>query len=199
MIWLGVELIKQFDWMFYVFGLVVILSGIKMAFSDEEGVHPDKNIFVRLAKYFFPVSHDFDGDKFMTKVDGRNLLTPLALVLIVVETTDLIFAVDSIPAIFAVTEKPFIVFTSNVFAILGLRSLYFVLVGAIQYFKYLKFGLSVILVFIGVKMLIHKVFHIPTWIALVIVASIIVFSILVSIIFGRSKPKNEASNVSSDH
>ncbi|HIG28451.1 MAG TPA: TerC family protein [Verrucomicrobiales bacterium] len=199
MIWLGVELIKQFDWMFYVFGLVVILSGIKMAFSDEEGVHPDKNIFVRLAKYFFPVSHDFDGDKFMTKVDGRKLLTPLALVLIVVETTDLIFAVDSIPAIFAVTKKPFIVFTSNVFAILGLRSLYFVLVGAIKYFKFLKFGLSVILVFIGVKMLIHQIFHIPTGVALVIVASIIVFSILVSIIFGRTEPKTEASNESKDH
>ncbi|HIL71575.1 MAG TPA: hypothetical protein EYG38_17215, partial [Verrucomicrobia bacterium] len=190
MIWLGVELIKQFDWMFYVFGLVVILSGIKMAFSDEEGVHPDKNIFVRLAKYFFPVSHDFDGDKFMTKVDGRKLLTPLALVLIVVETTDLIFAV---------TKKPFIVFTSNVFAILGLRSLYFVLVGAIKYFKFLKFGLSVILVFIGVKMLIHQIFHIPTGVALVIVASIIVFSILVSIIFGRTEPKTEASNESKDH
>lgn len=196
MIWLGTELINRFNWMLYVFGAFLVVTGVKMLFSEDEGVHPEKNPFIRAARYLFPVSHQFDGQKFSTRLDGRFALTPLALVLVMVETTDLIFAVDSIPAIFAVTTKPFIVFTSNVFAILGLRSLYFVLAGAIGYFRYLKYGLSVVLVFIGIKMLIapHQAegeplkdpqwfqFEIKTGVSLAVVAGVILLSIILSII-----------------
>jgi tellurite resistance protein TerC len=141
----------------------------------------EKNLAVRLTRKFFPVTTTLDGSKFITKFNGRAALTPLALVLVLVETTDLIFALDSIPAIFAVTTDPFIVFTSNVFAILGLRSLYFVLAGAIQYFRYLKFGLSIVLVFIGLKMAIVKYVHISTPLSLGVVILIIAGSILLSV------------------
>jgi tellurite resistance protein TerC len=189
MIGIGGALISRFHWILYIFGGFLVYTGIRMAIANEEGVDPEKNVVIRLAKKFFPVTHEFHGQKFMIRTDGRNILTPLALVLLMVETTDLIFAFDSIPAIFAVTEKPFIVFTSNVFAILGLRSLYFVLAGAIVYFRYLKFGLSIVLVFIGGKMLIAKWHHIPIGISLIIVAGIIGLSILISIIAAwRQKP-----------
>lgn len=200
MIWLGTELITRFDWMLYVFGAFLVITGIKMLLSQEEGVHPEKNPVIRAARYFFPVSHHFDGQHFSTRLNGRLALTPLALVLLMVETTDLIFAVDSIPAIFAVTTNPFIVFTSNVFAILGLRSLYFVLAGAIGYFRYLKYGLSVVLVFIGAKMLLHPhdpehalgfQFEIPTWVSLTIVAGVILISIFISVIVGRREKRRQ--------
>ena len=131
-----------------------------MLFSKEEGVHPETNPVIRMARKILPISQDFDGQKFITHRSGTRMLTPLALVLVMVETTDLVFALDSIPAIFGVTQDPFIVFTSNVFAILGLRSLYFVLAGAIRYFRYLRYGLSVVLAYIGVKMLAAKWIHI---------------------------------------
>ncbi len=181
MIWLGVALINRFDWMFYVLGVFLIYTGIKMVFSREAEVHPERNLAIRVARKLFPVSSGFDGQKFLTHLDGRLALTPLALVLLMVETTDLIFAVDSIPAIFAVTRNEFIVFTSNVFAILGLRSLYFVLAGAIQYFRYLKIGLALILVFIGAKMLLPDEYHVSTTTSLVVVASVILVSILASL------------------
>ncbi|MCX8090404.1 MAG: TerC family protein [Verrucomicrobiae bacterium] len=190
MIALGVALIRQFGWILYVFGIFLVVTGIKMLFMDEQGVHPEKNPLLRLARRFFPVTPDFEGQKFVTRWQGRRALTPLALVLLVVETTDLMFAVDSIPAIFAVTQKPFIVFTSNVFAILGLRSLYFVLAGAIEYFRYLKVGLSVVLVFVGVKMLLdpHDApqprwwqVDIPTTVSLLVVAVILLTAILLSV------------------
>jgi tellurite resistance protein TerC len=189
MICIGGVLITRFHWILYIFGGFLVYTGIRMAIADEQGVDPEKNSVIRLAKKLFPVSHEFHGQKFIIRVDGRRVLTPLALVLLMVETTDLIFALDSIPAIFAVTEKTFIVFTSNVFAILGLRSLYFVLAGAILYFRYLKFGLSIVLVFIGGKMLIAKWHHIPINISLIVVAGIIGLSILLSIIAAwRQKP-----------
>src|SRR5262249_40875271 len=141
------------NWVLYVFGAFLIFSGIKMNFVETE-VDPEKRWVVRVARKLYPVTPHLDGQRFVTNWQGRRALAPLALVLLMVETTDLILAVDSIPAIFAVTTKPFIIFTSNVFAILGLRSLYFVLAGAIGYFRYLKVGLSLVLVFIGVKMLI---------------------------------------------
>jgi len=164
----------------------------------ESEVEPEKNGVIRLARKLYPVTPQLDGQKFTTVWNGRKALTPLALVLLMVETTDLIFALDSIPAIFAVTTKPFIVFTSNVFAILGLRSLYFVLAGAIAYFRYLKYGLSLVLVLIGAKMLLDPhgrpprwfQFDIPTWLALVAVAGIILVSILLSVLAaGREKRK----------
>lgn len=163
MIGLGVAVVQQFSWVLYALGAFLIFSGVKMIFAGDEEVHPEKNIAIRLARKLYPVSSSFDGQKFLTRINGRRALTPLALVLLMVETTDLIFAIDSIPAIFGVTSNGFIIFTSNVFAILGLRSLYFVLAGAISYFRYLKIGLSVVLIFIGVKMLIDSHGKEPKW------------------------------------
>ena len=189
MIAAGAALIERFTWMLYVFGAFLIFTGIKMMFVGNEEVHPEKNPVVRLARKLFPVSDEIHNQKFTTRLNGRLALTPLALVLLMVETTDLIFALDSIPAIFGVTTKRFIVFTSNVFAILGLRSLYFVLAGMIDYFRYLKIGLSVVLVFIGVKMLLDPhgqppkwlQVEIPTGVSLLVVGVIILTSILLSV------------------
>jgi tellurite resistance protein TerC len=184
----GVWLIGKLHWILYVFGILIVISGIKMLFLKTE-VSPEKNLVVRLARKIFPVAPHFDGEKFRTQWNGRMALTPLALALVMVETMDLVFAVDSIPAIFAVTRDPFIVFTSNVFAILGLRSLYFVLAGAIGYFRYLKYGLALVLVFIGVKMLIDPHNKEPLWfqidipigVSLITVAGIILISIVLSV------------------
>ncbi|MEW6157986.1 MAG: TerC family protein [Verrucomicrobiota bacterium] len=188
MIGLGTMLVQKFHAILYIMGAFLIYSGIKMLFSKEEGVHPERNPFIRLAQRFFPVSTTFDGQKFFTRLNGRRALTPLALVLLMVETTDLIFAVDSIPAIFAVTTKPFIIFTSNIFAILGLRSLYFVLVGAIEYFRYLKYGLSIVLVFIGAKMVVDIWdVKIPIMISLLVVGGIILTSVLASVMLVKKE------------
>ena len=181
MIWLGVELINRFEWLLIALGAFLVFSGVKMVFTREKESDPEKSLAVRLTRSFFRVSHKFDGQKFLTRLNGRRALTPLALVLVLVETTDLIFALDSIPAIFAITKDAFIVFTSNVFAILGLRSLYFVLAGAIQYFRYLKIGLSIVLVFIGLKMVLMDYVHIPTPLSLGVVVLIISGSILLSV------------------
>jgi len=191
----GAALIQQFQWMLYVFGVFLVFTGIKMLFADDDGVHPEKNPVIRLARKLFPVSAELNGQHFTIKREAGIALTPLALVLILVETTDLVFALDSIPAIFAVTDKTFIIFTSNVFAILGLRSLYFVLAGAIGLFRYLKYGLSLVLVFIGVKMLFaphgdsHRwwQFEIPIVASLCIVVFIILASILLSVIASRRR------------
>jgi tellurite resistance protein TerC len=192
MIWLGVELIRAFHWTLYVFGVFLVVTGIRMIFTKEEGVHPERNPFIRAARRMFPVMPDFEGQRFSSRqADGRLALTPLALVLVMVETTDLVFAVDSIPAIFAVTQKPFIVFTSNVFAILGLRSLYFVLANAIIYFRYLKVGLSIVLAFIGAKMLIEPWYKVPTTTALVLVGSIIIASIAISVVTVKRQQKDK--------
>jgi len=193
MIAAGAALVKQFMWTLYFFGAFLIFTGVKMLFVDDEGVQPEKNPMLRLARKFFPVAEDYRGQKFTTALDGRFALTPLALVLLMVETTDLIFAVDSIPAIFAVTQKSFIIFTSNVFAILGLRSLYFVLAGAIEYFRYLKIGLSFVLVFVGGKMLLDPHGATPAWfqveipssVSLLVVGAIILTSISLSIVATR--------------
>lgn len=194
MIWLGVELITRFDWLLYVFGAFLLLTGFRMLLSKEGmGVDPEKSIIVRVARKLFPISPNFDGQNFTTRLAGRRMLTPLFLVLLVVETSDLIFAVDSIPAVFGVTRKPFIVFTSNVFAILGLRSMYFLLAGALGLFRYLKIGLSVVLILIGLKMLLDPHERTPAWyqievpttVALALVILIIAASILVSIIATR--------------
>jgi tellurite resistance protein TerC len=192
MIALGVALISWIHWVLYILGALLVYSGIKMMFVEPE-VHPEKNRVIRLARKLYPVAPHLDGQKFFTHWNGVKALTPLALVLLMVETTDLIFALDSIPAIFAVTKKPFIVFTSNVFAILGLRSLYFVLAGAISYFRYLKYGLSIVLVFIGIKMLLDPNDETPMWFqveipvttSLLVVGGIILISIVVSVIVGR--------------
>jgi tellurite resistance protein TerC len=204
MIGVGVALIRQFEWMLYVLGAFLVVTGFKMALKSEDEVDPERNLAIRLARKLFPVSATFDGQKFMTRWQGRRALTPLALVLLMVETTDLIFALDSIPAIFGITQNPFIVFTSNVFAILGLRSMYFVLAGALEYFRYLKVGLSVVLVFIGVKMLVqphgehveHPLWfqvQIPTALSLAIVGGIILISIAASLLVVWCRHKDPPS------
>ncbi|MHB1306168.1 MAG: TerC family protein [Limisphaerales bacterium] len=178
MIWLGSELIERYQWTLYIFGMFLLVTAVRMLVGDdEEEIHPERNPVIRLVRRYFPVSPDYDGQKFLTLVNGRRILTPMAVVLVMVETTDLVFALDSIPAIFGVTTDRFIVFTSNVFAILGLRSLYFVLAGAIACFRYLKTGLALVLAFIGIKMLIVKWVHIPSEISLPIVVGIILASI----------------------
>nr|NJM02972.1 TerC family protein [Desulfobacula sp.] len=182
MIWAGAALVREFEWTLFIFGGFLVFSGAKLLFTREESVEPGKNILIRLARKFLPIAPSYDQQRFITVVNGRRMLTPLFLVLIMVEGTDLIFALDSIPAIFGITTKEFIVFTSNVFAILGLRSLYFALAGAIDYFRFLKFGLSLVLVFIGVKMLLLKFIHIPTPVSLGIIGAIILGSIGVSLV-----------------
>ena len=193
MIWLGTELINRFHFILYILGAFLLFTGIKMIFTgDDDEIEPEKNFFVKLTRRFFPVSTTYHESHFAIKENGRWVLTPLALVLVMVETTDLIFAVDSIPAIFGVTTKPFIVFTSNVFAILGLRSLYFVLAGAIGFFRFLKVGLSLVLCFIGLKMLLGMFkIHIHTKLSLIIVASIIGTSILMSLIASKREARAE--------
>ncbi len=185
MIGAGAAMIAKAHWVLYLFGAFLVFSGLKMALAKEEGVHPDQSFIIRLMRRFFPISNELDGQKFITYKQGGTKLTPLAPVLALVETTDLVFALDSIPAIFGVTQQPFIVFTSNVFAILGLRSLYFVLAGAIEYFRYLKIGLSIVLVYIGLKMLAERWIHLPVGWSLGIIVFILSASMLASIIAAR--------------
>jgi len=197
MIGVGAALIRQFDWVLYVFGAFLIFAGAKMFLSRQAMIRPEKNFVLRLARRLFPIAPDFYGQKFLSRFNGRLALTPLALVLLLVETTDLIFAVDSVPAVFSVTRKAFIVFTSNVFAIIGLRSMYFLLAGALDYFRYLKIGLSVVLVFIGGKMLLAphgrapKWFQmeIPTTTSLLVVAAVLLISIFFSVTAVRREKK----------
>ena len=192
MIGIGVAIISVLHWILWVLGAFLVLSGIKMLVATTE-VEPERNPVIRWVRKFYPVTPHLEGQKFLTVWNGRIALTPLALVLVMVETTDLVFAIDSIPAIFAVTRNAFIVFTSNVFAILGLRTLYFVLAGAIGYFRYLKYGLSMVLVIIGIKMLLDPhdrepplwfQVDIPITVSLLLVAGIIVLSIVLSIVAG---------------
>lgn len=183
MIALGAALIKEFHWIIYIFGAFLVFTGMKMAFHRNEEIHPEKNPLIRLFRRLMPVTEQYEGDKFFVRKAGVLMATPLFLVLLMVETSDLIFAVDSIPAIFAVTQDPFLVYTANVFAILGLRSLYFVLSGMVHKFHYLKLGLSVVLTFVGVKMLlIDTAFKIPTAISLLVVAGVIAISIVASLL-----------------
>lgn len=181
----GLTLIQRFHWIIYVFGAFLIYTGIKMALQDEKEIHPEKNVFIRLFRKLMPVSHDYAGGKFFIRIDGRLHATPLFIVLLIVETTDIIFAVDSIPAILAITLDPFIVYSSNVFAILGLRALYFALAGLIQLFHYLNYGLSAILVFVGIKMLLSSFYKIPSAIALGAIALILTLSIVASMIWPK--------------
>ena len=184
-IFAGVALINKFHWIIYVFGVVLVFTGIKMLFHKDEKIDPDKNPLVRLFKKFFPVTDQENGDKFFVQINGRTLATPLFIVLLIVEFTDLIFAVDSIPAILAITNDTFIIFTSNVFAILGLRALYFALAGITKYFYYIKYGLSAILVFVGIKMTIVDFYKIPILYSLFTIATILFISVLVSLAFPK--------------
>jgi tellurite resistance protein TerC len=187
-IFAGVALLTKFHWLIYVFGLIIIVSGIKMLFQKEKKLEPDKNPIIRLVKKMIPVTSTYHEDKLFVKINkGVWAATPLFIVLVFVEITDLIFAVDSIPAILAITTDTFIVFTSNVFAILGLRSLYFSLAGMINLFRYLHLGLSFILIFIGLKMVFSEVYKIPIEYALITVLCILITSIAASILIKDKK------------
>lgn len=185
----GAALLEQFHWIIYIFGAFLIFTGIRMALQHDENVEPDKNPVVRFFRRFMPVTENFEEDKFFIRRAGKLFATPLFLILLVVESTDLIFAVDSIPAIFAVTRDPFIVYTSNVFAILGLRALYFLLANVMDKFQYLKYGLAAVLTFVGIKMVIVDFYKIPVGISLLVVAGILTTSILASLWKARNSPK----------
>jgi tellurite resistance protein TerC len=189
MIAVGAQLIKEFHWILYVFGAFLVFTGIRMLMAkSDEHVDLEKNPAVKLARRFFRISPEYDGQKFFTVKNGVRMATPLFLVLVFIEFTDLIFAVDSIPAIFAITTDPFIVFTSNVMAILGLRSMYFLLADIVDRFVYLKTGLAVILAFIGVKLLLLDIFKIPTVASLAVVVTILVISVVASLIKTAGQP-----------
>jgi tellurite resistance protein TerC len=181
----GVGLIQRFHWVVYVFGAFLVYSGFKLLRQGEAEIHPEKNPVLRLFRRLVPVTKDYEGDKFFVRRPGL-LATPLLVVLVVVETTDLLFAVDSIPAILAITRDAFIVYTSNVFAILGLRSMYFALAGMMEMFRFLHYGLSVVLMFVGSKMLLSHYYEVPTVVALGAVAGILLLSVGASLIRPKS-------------
>ena len=188
LILVGAALIAKFHWVMYLFGAFLVFTAIKLAMQKEEGVDPGNNPIVRTVRRFIPISGEFSGTQFFVRIDGKRMATPLFLVLLTVEFTDLVFALDSIPAIFAVTQDTFIIYTSNVFAILGLRSLYFALAGIMDMFHYLKIGLSVILGFVGVKMLIVSYYKIPIGISLAVVGGLLALSIAASVIWPKREP-----------
>ena len=181
----GVALIERFHWTIYIFAAVLVFSGLKMAFEKEKQVNPEANPVLRLLRRFLPVTHESEGGKFIVRRDGRRHATPLLVVLVVIETSDLIFAVDSIPAILAISRDPFIVYTSNAFAILGLRALYFAMVHVLGLFHYLRYGLSLVLGFVGVKMLLSGIRPIPTAVSLGVIALILSLSVAASLVFPR--------------
>lgn len=186
-IFLGIELLEHFHWLIYLFGAFLVFTGVKMAINKDKKLDPEKNPVINLVKKFIPATHNFDKDKFFSRVNGKKYATPLFMCLIMIETMDLIFAADSIPAILAITTDRFIVYTSNVFAIMGLRSLYFAIAGLIQIFRYLHYGLAGILIFVGTKMLAADIFKIPTGIALLVVIAILIISIISSLMIKVDK------------
>jgi len=181
MIAAGVTLIEHFEWVSYVFGALLLLTAVKMLFSEGE-VHPEKNILLRMARRFYPVTSEFHGNRFFTRLNGRGAVTPLFLVLLVIESSDVMFAIDSIPAVIAITREPFLVFTSNVFAILGLRALYFALAGMTDRFRYLKPCLIVLLGFVGAKMIVDPFYHISTPVSFGIIVTIVGIGIGASLV-----------------
>jgi tellurite resistance protein TerC len=189
-IFAGVALLEKFHFTIYIFGALLVFTGIKMFSHNNSKIDPDKNPVLKFFKKFMPVTPTLHGDKFFTKIDGKRFATPLFLVLILIETTDLIFAVDSIPAILAITQDQFIVYTSNVFAILGLRSLYFALAGVVHRFWLLSYGLAVVLIFVGIKMTLIDFYKIPIEWSLLFIATVITSSIFLSLKFKNKKSGN---------
>ncbi len=189
---LGTALISRFDWVMYIFGVILLYSGWKLLRHESVEVHPEKNIVIRLARKVFPrVTSGYDPPRFFLHRAGKLFITPLFLVLLTIETTDIMFAVDSIPAVFGVTRDPFIVYSSNVFAILGLRALYFLLAGAMTELEHLSTGLAVVLMFIGLKMLLEEVVHVPIGVSLAVVACIIGIAVAASLLKRPASPPEE--------
>jgi len=177
----GITLIAKFHWVTYVFGALLVASGIKMTLQKDKEIRPERNPVLKVFRWFMEVTPEYDGGQFFVKQHGRVLASPLFVVLLILESTDLVFAVDSVPAVLAITPDPFIVFTSNVFAILGLRSMFFALEGVVKRFHYLHYGLSAVLVFVGVKMLLAGVYKMSTWISLLLIVSILFVSVISSL------------------
>ena len=186
-IMVGIGLIERFHWMIYIFGGILLFTGFKMAFGGEGKIEPEKNLLERLVRKFVPITKRIRDDRFFINKGGIRAATPLFLTLLVIESSDVIFAVDSIPAVLAVTHDPFIVYTSNVFAIMGLRSLYYLLAHVMEMFVYLKLGISFILAFVGVKMLLTDLCHIPIYFSLGVIVGVLAISILTSITIGKKK------------
>jgi len=183
----GIALIERFHWLIYVFGLILIVSGVNMARGKEMKVEPEKNPVLRLFRRFVPVADSYDGGRFVTRRSGRWLATPLLVVLVVIETTDILFAVDSVPAVLAITRDPFIVYTSNAFAIMGLRALYFTLAGLMRIFHFLHYGLSGILMFVGLKMVLSDIVNVPIVVSLGVVAGMLGISVIASLLWPEKK------------
>jgi tellurite resistance protein TerC len=183
----GAALVAKFHWILYLLGVFLLFTAVKLMFQGEAEVHPEKNPLIRFARKYLPVTENYVGSKFFLKNHGKIYATPLFLVLLMIESTDIAFATDSIPAIFAITQDTFIIYTSNICAILGLRALYFVVAGFMKQFKYLRYGLSLVLAFIGMKMLIEPFIHIPIILSLVIIFSVISGSIIISILHQPDK------------
>jgi tellurite resistance protein TerC len=187
LIGVGAVLIQRFDWIIYVFGAILLLTAAKLLFSKDEDVDPSKNMFVRFFRRIYPLTDGFRGSQFFVQEDGQRKMTPLFLALVVVESTDLVFAVDSIPAVFAVTREPFLVYTSNIFAILGLRSLYFTLAGLMERFRHVKSALVFILAYVGVKMLVSHHYKVPNLLSLGVIVGALTIGVVASL---RSPPGN---------
>ncbi len=179
------ELLKMFDWLFYFFGAFLVWTAFKLATSHGSESHPEQNLFVRLGRKYLRVAPGSHGQKFFVRIDGKLFVTSLFLVLIVIEFTDVLFAIDSVPAIFGITKDPFIVFTSNIFAVMGLRALYFLLAGVVTLFRYLNYGLSAVLGFIGIKMLVHHWVEIAPWLSLLVIIGLLGTSIVASLIAAK--------------
>ena len=194
MIWLGVRLVERFHFVLYIFGAFLVLTGLRMLFTRDSQLDLENNIFMRYCRKVLPLTQDFHGREFAVRIDGRILFTPLLLVLILVDIMDLIFAVDSIPAVFAITTDEFIVYTSNICAILGLRSLYFLLAGMVDRFIYLKTGLAIILGLVGTKMILVNHVPIPTWVSLFVIVAIVFITITASLVATRRDEKKAGQN-----
>ncbi|MBM3657997.1 MAG: TerC family protein [Actinobacteria bacterium] len=193
-IFAGVALLEAFSWMLYVFGAFLVFTAWRVATHDNEEIHPERNPVLKLMRRIIPVTSEYHGQKFWVRIDARRFATPLLVVLVMVEVTDVVFAVDSIPAILAVTRSEFIVFTSNAFAILGLRALYFLLAGAQSKLRYLNIGLGIILGYVGIKMLISEWYHMPTFISLAVIAVVLAITVIVSLRADAREHSGDAAN-----
>jgi tellurite resistance protein TerC len=194
MIWIGVALVERFHWVLYIFGLFLLITGVRMLFGGDEKLDFEKNWAMRICRKSLPVTQKFHGRRFAVRIDGRLMFTPLFLVLVVIDVMDLVFAVDSIPAVFAITTDRFIVYTSNICAILGLRSMYFLLANLVDRFVYLKTGLAIILSFVGIKMLVAEYLHIPNWMSLAVIVVVLAVTITASMMSTRGRRRVQSRN-----
>lgn len=190
----GTYLLSSFHWMFYVFGAFLVFTGIKLVFQQESGVDPEKNLAIRLARKYLPVHPELEGDRFFVVKEGRRLATPMAIVLIAIEFTDVLFATDSVPAVLGITEDLFVVYTSNIFAILGLRALYFVIAGMLSRIYYLNYGLAAVLCFIGLKMILSTFYHISVLISLGVIAGLLGLAVAASLVRARRRARSEGEH-----